>query len=219
MALGALPYRPRITGHSVDANGVSIIRVDVLDRNNAVRGSGQAYVFPDQDPWMQAQTVLSQVLQADAGSLAALVAAIAANSPTKAWYTGDPAYVPDSITLNGVGVATWTNQPAALTELAGTRVRIDLSLASQARFTLNLTVAGVAAAVLALQFSTNAGTTWAYLDGVSGPSVNIGTTGARESTWVDLTAAAKADVLIRIVGQGGNGTLDPAFGLTLLQVR
>jgi hypothetical protein len=118
---------------------------------------------------------------------------------------------------------TWTNQPSAVTELAGNTLRRRkgvLTHATQAR--IIVTIGGTAAntgATMAGQYSTD-GTTWAYLDGATGPSVSITTVDSLQvSSWVTLTGAAKADVFLRIVGAGGDGVIDPIFGLIELQVR
>jgi hypothetical protein len=39
------------------------------------------------------------------------------------------------------------------------------------------------------------------------------------SAWVNLAAGAKADVFLALIGSGGNGTLDPAFGTIVAQFR
>jgi len=119
---------------------------------------------------------------------------------------------------------TWTNQPAALTELNGTaarRTQFELSNVSQVRLTENVLTAGAAgppAAKLRAQYSTDQ-SSWSYLDGASGPSLNIDTVGLHVSPWVTVTAGAKADVYLRIVGLDGNGTADPILGRLDLQLK
>jgi hypothetical protein len=119
---------------------------------------------------------------------------------------------------------TWTNQPAALTELNGTtarRTQFDLSNVSQVRLTENVLTAGAAgppAAKLRAQYSTDQ-SSWSYLDGASGPSLNIDSVGLQVSPWVTVTAGAKADVYLRIVGLDGNGTADPVLGRLDLQLK
>jgi hypothetical protein len=39
------------------------------------------------------------------------------------------------------------------------------------------------------------------------------------SALVNLVAAAKADVFLRIVGRSGDGSADPAFGQISIQVK
>lgn len=122
--------------------------------------------------------------------------------------------------------ATWTAMPSALTELGGglgagaTRVQADLSNKAQARLVAMVTTAGATSAELRGRFSTNGGSTWAYLDNSSGPNVAINSTGLKSSTsWVNLTAAAKTDVMIQVWGINGDGVTSPAFGNIQIQVR
>ena len=82
-----------------------------------------------------------------------------------------------------------------------------------------MTIAGAAAAVIGVQFSTDNGVTWSFLDGGTGPNVSIAATGLIASAWTTLTANAKADVRLRFGGQGGNGSTSPQFGLVMLEVR
>jgi hypothetical protein len=120
-----------------------------------------------------------------------------------------------------IGTATaWTNMPAAVTELFGTtntRQQQELAGSTEARIVANLTAAGAAAGTaLALQYSTDAGTTWQ----ATSVSLTIGnTTGFKLGSYAALPAGALADVRVRIVGSGGNGTADPAFSLLTVQVR
>lgn len=221
MTLGALPYRPKFTAQTVDANGVFMITVEIRDANNVLKGSGVVHWAPTAESpqaiWDGAAALGASQMIADAGSNTALVNAIIATYPTKGGTAGDPAYVPDTITLVGASPLTWPSMPLALTEVPGTRVRLDLSLATSARFTANIMTVGTG--TLALQYSTDSGTTWVYMDSVSGPSFVVTALGAVASGWVTLADTAKGDVLVRIVGSGGNGVLSPRFGLSLLQVR
>ena len=53
-------------------------------------------------------------------------------------------------------------------------------------------------------------------------SVQVAANGAStavESAWVNLGTLAKADVYVAIVGQGGDGALDPTFGFVEVQFR
>ena len=119
---------------------------------------------------------------------------------------------------------TWTNMPAATTEFlsdSNRRANVDLSGTVEAR--LSLRTGGVAApanAKLAVQYSTDSGSTWAYLDGSAGPSCLCdATTTNAVGSWVTVAAGAKTDTLLRIVGAGGNGTADPIFTRIQLETR
>lgn len=222
MALGMMPYRGRITLVSFDGLGTYTITVEVRDGAGVLRNTLVVQQGVDDGAAIRQRLnayVLDQAIT-DAGSLNAFLTAMAsAANQSKEWALGSPAFVPTVITLIGVTPQTWANMPSALTEVPNARIQLDLSLATQARFSVNTIVAGNAGATLALQFSTNGGSTWTNLDGVSGPSVAIGSIAVVTSAWVNLVAAAQADVLVRIVGQGGNAVIDPQFGLSVLQVR
>ena len=114
--------------------------------------------------------------------------------------------------------------PAALTEFNASvlyRAQHDLTNATQARLLLFLPSPNIvppAIPVLAAQYSTNGGTAWSYLDGSTGPALTYGA-GVVSSGWISLTAGAKADVLLRVVAAGGNGSTSLVFGAIYLQVK
>lgn len=69
------------------------------------------------------------------------------------------------------------------------------------------------------EFSVTGGAgTFAPLDGGSGPSV-VYAAGMLVSAWVTLDPAAVADVIIRIVGAGGNGIFNYPFGIVCVEAR
>jgi hypothetical protein len=110
--------------------------------------------------------------------------------------------------------------PNAVTELVGSmryRTKIDLGNATQARVVAYVVSAGAAAAQLCAQYSTDQ-VTWVYLDGASGPCASINATGVQVSSFVNLAAAAKADVFLRVVGKSGGG-VSPSFGQIAIQVK
>lgn len=115
---------------------------------------------------------------------------------------------------------TWTNMPNAETELTGSnrRIRIDLTNANSVRLSVNVVTAGANNAVLRVQYSTDQAT-WNYLDGATGPSAGVGTTGLQVGSFVNLVAGAKADVYLRVVGVNGNGNADPVFSKIQLEVK
>ncbi|MCK4250027.1 hypothetical protein KAX97_01170, partial [candidate division WOR-3 bacterium] len=81
----------------------------------------------------------------------------------------------------------------------------------------NVTAVGATHAKIRVQYAEQI--TYYYLDDSSGPSVGINTTGLKVSTWIDLCDGAKADVYLRLVGIGGDGIVNPAFGLIAVQVK
>ena len=131
--------------------------------------------------------------------------------------------MPQAIPLLLPGAAAaWAAMPAALTEFGGLdihRAAADLTGATQARLVVNVSTAGAATpAKLRVEYSTDLAA-WVYLDGISGPSADISTTGLKVSAWAALAAAAVADVYLRLVGIDGDGAASPAFGSVMLQVR
>jgi hypothetical protein len=133
--------------------------------------------------------------------------------------TNWPGIIPQTITLLAEGAArSWSRMPAALAEWPTNRAVINFSNVSQVRITVDVVVRGQPSSVLAAQYSTNQ-TTWSYLDGVSGPSVAVSTTGTKIGGWVDISAVARQDVYVRLVGSGGNGSTTPQFGLITLQAK
>jgi len=123
---------------------------------------------------------------------------------------------------NGDGSASlWSNMPAALTELWGrtqSRMQYDLTDANQVRLQVNVDTVSSTGAALRAQYSTDQ-SSWDYLDGGTGPTVTVDSTGLKVSTWVNVTAGAKGDVFLRVVGIGADGAADPRFGHIQLQVR
>ena len=223
MALGNLPYRAKVISKAVDSGGLGRrLTIEIRDADNSLRdtrevsfGAAQSVAEVRAAIDDQVQSVIAQ----DAGSLDAFLDSLVAGVSAKQWASGDPAYIPDTITLNGTSIRTWTNMPVGLTELPGSRFAVDLSLARQARLSVDCQLAAFAGARLGLQFSTDGGSNWSYLDGGNGPNVLLTTAGVQVSPWVVLVAAARADVLIRVGGVGGNGVVDPQVGVVLLQVR
>ena len=107
------------------------------------------------------------------------------------------------------GSLVWTSQPAGVAEFqggTGMRARRDLTRVSTCRVTVDVHVVGGATpAKIRIQYTTDtAGASgWAYLDASAGPSANINTTGTVAGSYITVTAAAKADVLLRVVGIDG----------------
>ena len=124
----------------------------------------------------------------------------------------------------GSSMISWA-APAALTEFNGQvihRAQHDLTNATQARLLIFRTagpLVSVTPTVFA-EFSTNGGTTWTKLDNASGPSVTyVYSSAIQVSSWVTLTALAKADVLLRISASGGDGSQVIPFGSVYLQAK
>lgn len=116
----------------------------------------------------------------------------------------------------------WTDMPAALTELQGStrnRMKFDMSRYTQARATVRTTAAGASGAEMRIQYSTDQ-SAWSYLDGAAGPAVAIDAANATQvGAWVSLSAEARSDVFLRVIGIGGDGAVDPSFNLITLQLK
>jgi len=134
--------------------------------------------------------------------------------------------IPQEFTFIGA-LTAWTNKNVALQEFLNTnqrRLTIDMANATQFRIILNVTTQGASASVTGVQYSTDGGTTFRGLDnGNSGSNSTVTLsdlgTGSKVSAWTNLAAGAKADVILRIAGSGGDGALDPAFSNISLQIK
>jgi len=115
---------------------------------------------------------------------------------------------------SGTVDATWTNMPAAVTELFGgaeSRVKVDLTYGTYYRIVVLQTVAGYSTADLNLQYSTDNVTYQAADTGAAGELAVGAGIGVKVGTWAALVAGAQADVWLRIVGKQGDGKVDPRF--------
>jgi hypothetical protein len=111
--------------------------------------------------------------------------------------------------------------PAAQTELIGlTSMRIQTNLTGYTgvRFGVGIQIAGAANAYLELQYSTDNST---FVNACGGfcPVVNIGATGSKWTPWQTMNASMAADVLLRVVGQAGDGAADPTFNEVYCEFR
>jgi hypothetical protein len=124
-----------------------------------------------------------------------------------------------------------TNIPAAVGEFdtnARQRLTVDLTGYTQCRSQCGVHTGAAITGFLGFQFSTDAGSTWKWLDG----STDTSTTGepksqfdntvnntVTRSAWTTIHADARASVLLRVVVLGGNGTSDPSVYLVALEIR
>jgi hypothetical protein len=95
------------------------------------------------------------------------------------------------------------------------RAAADLTGFTQARLILGQGGAASAGLTYAVQYSADSGATWNYLDGAAGPSV----TPAGVSAWVNITAAAKADVFLRCVVTGGDSVKQTTVANVYVEVK
>jgi len=134
---------------------------------------------------------------------------------------------------NGVASSADTNSPAAkqewLTGLTTRRQTADLTGRTQARLALQTAVPGFAGSKMSIQYSLDGGTNWVYLDGTADatpigaatPQVAYDTAAGTltTSSWATIHAAARTEVLLRIVTSGGDGIVDPTVFYLWLEVR
>jgi hypothetical protein len=109
----------------------------------------------------------------------------------------------------------WTNMPYATSTWLGSAAAItsdahyigDFTEITQGRLFTALAVAGTPTSSLFVQYSLDGITAWGNMVGVTVGNV----AGFRDSGWVNIPAASKQFVYIRLVGLGGDGALDPRF--------
>lgn len=130
--------------------------------------------------------------------------------------------------LSGVAPTFWTSiDNLSLTELLGLdihRIQMDLTDASEIRIVANVTglTLGLGGELsIALQYSTDGGSNWTYVDSSSfGPALSISVDGLIVTPWTEIDAAAKQDVQLRLVGQATGGVITQAgLGLVMLEIR
>ena len=124
---------------------------------------------------------------------------------------------------------TWTAMPSAVTEFRGLtnyRIRADLSGALEMRLCVRVLVAGAVGSNLRPQFSLDGGATFTNLsasefDWNPPGRALIDTAGqdVQHSGWRTIATSAQTDVLLRLVGQGGDGVASPEFGVITLGLR
>jgi hypothetical protein len=124
---------------------------------------------------------------------------------------------------------TLTDQTNAAAFLAGSNRNIwkaDLARHREVRITARVNTASASAnsprliaryKTVASGFSTTVGD---YVDiGTSEVSASLSALGVISSSWIDLAAAAQADVFLTIVQAGGDGAADPRYGMLGLEFR
>lgn len=102
------------------------------------------------------------------------------------------------------------------------RSQADLTNATEARISMFLPSAALLLSPpsFAAQYSTDNGSTWNALDGGTGPSITYATGFLTlVSSWITLAGGAQADVLLRVVESGGDGTTSIALGTVRLEVK
>ena len=130
--------------------------------------------------------------------------------------------------LNGATPSLWGSvSNLTLSELLGLnihRFRMDLSNAREVRVQANVTglTLGLGGGVnIALQYSTDNGATWNYVNSATfGPGLSATVTGLLSTGWTTIDSAAQQDVMLRIVGQASGGVVTQiGFGSILVEIR
>jgi hypothetical protein len=102
--------------------------------------------------------------------------------------------------------------------------KADLSAFTQVRLLVNKQgTAGAAASKLILRYKASPFTqTVANYADIGTSEVSVATNVQNsflETEWINLAAGAKADVFVALVGSGGDGALDPAFGAVVAEFK
>lgn len=113
---------------------------------------------------------------------------------------------------------TWTDQPAAATELGGSmrRKKVNLQTATKVRCQLNVGIAGAAGSYARPQYSTLTNPSLADTDWTdfhaSALDMAMGTTGMKYPNSITIPSGAKVNnVWIRFKGVGGDAAADPVI--------
>jgi len=123
----------------------------------------------------------------------------------------------------------WASKPAALTPFRAQSNhdwnQIDLFTFREWRIvTVIISTTTPAGSEIGIQYSTDGGTNWNGLDNGTA-SVNSTVTAADNVTglivtsWTALAPGAMADVVLRCVGENGDGATDVTYGHTQVQFR
>ncbi|PKA99302.1 hypothetical protein B0O79_3008 [Flavobacteriaceae bacterium MAR_2009_75] len=104
------------------------------------------------------------------------------------------------------------------------RLQLDLTNVREMRIVANvtgLTLTTGSTLDIALQYSTDNGANWSYLNGAgSGPGLSISANGLVSTPWVTIDAAAQQDVQLRVVGTSNSIiSVQVGFGLLMAEMR
>lgn len=130
--------------------------------------------------------------------------------------------------LSGIAPNIWLNvgsvAPIEFLGLAIHRFQLDLSNVREMRLIANVTglTLGLGSGVdIAMQYSTDNGTSWNYLNSSSfGPGISISINGLITSPWTTIDTLAQDDVMLRLVGQSQGGIVTQVgIGLVMVEMR
>lgn len=122
---------------------------------------------------------------------------------------------------------TWTNMAAAKQFYLNTDrtiTKTDLTGYTQCRLlVMKSSVAGAASAIMYLEYKTGTFSSNPANYTIIGTSVQVSLNVANthlETDWIDIAAAARVDdVWLAITGDGGDGVIDPQFGVIAAEFR
>lgn len=127
------------------------------------------------------------------------------------------------------GQLIWSNQPAALAIFLNTVTNspeqrnflLDLSGYTQCRLTVSTGVVGAAAARIILRYgAAYASDASSYLAmATTEVAASIAAVGVSTSGWQDIVSGAKADVIVSLLGDGGDSTADPRVYSVVAEFR
>ena len=123
----------------------------------------------------------------------------------------------------------WSNMPVALsfwllTASTSAHIeKIDLTNYTQCRLKAHKrATAGAAASKLILRYSTTFSQAVADYSNIGTSEVSIAINVQNQyltTAWINLAAGAKADVFVTLLGSGGDGALDPVFGIVVAEFK
>ncbi|MEP3374616.1 MAG: hypothetical protein ABJL43_19380 [Maribacter dokdonensis] len=129
--------------------------------------------------------------------------------------------------LSGITPTGWADLSGIVpTDLLGRdiyRFQMDFTDVREVRVIANVTGLTLSTGTLdiAMQYSTDNGANWEYLDSVGfGPGFSISTDGLISTAWTEIDLGARQDVQLRLVGTtSGLLTLQVGFGLVMVEMR
>jgi hypothetical protein len=130
------------------------------------------------------------------------------------------------IDFNSTTPETWSNMPSTLQFFDASPAFItvaELSAFTQVRLLINkLGTSGATNSKIYLRYSTTYSQTASSYSAIGTSSVELAINQSNqflETAWINLATGAKADVFIALVGDGGDGALDPVFGMIAAEFR
>lgn len=128
----------------------------------------------------------------------------------------DPIALSEDVSFHASGSAGFhiKQTPVTIADISpdGTHA-FDATGYREVRLIGEIKIPGPTGCRIALQYSTDEGTTWGYLEGIGGPSFDISIkAGPFRTSWVAVETGAQQDLDLRIVLIGGDGASPARFG-------